>query len=290
MRRLPTLSLVAIAQLSILTLTLPLASAAVAASCPAALSQLQQHQATAGETLETIAARYNLRPATLARFNGDLNLSSGAAVRVGQEIVIPPFDGQVVAVTAGSSWQTLAEQYNSRADLLFEINGCVSQVPSRVFIPGANRGISRTVTAANRDAIAPQLPGYPLSQPAAIQLSYGWQPHPSQDEVVFNSGLAFGVPVPTEVKAVGAGTVAFAGEREGYGQLLVINHEQGLQTRYANLNEISVSVGQSVSTGTTVGAVGADQPTYLYFEVRRNSPSGWIAQDPGEYLPALELR
>ena len=284
MRRLLTLSFVAITQL----LVSSVAGAAKAASCPAALSQLQRHTATSGETLATIAARFNLRPDTLARFNGELNPSSSAAVPVGFEVVIPPVDGQVVTGVSSHSWQTLAEQYNTRADLLFEINGCVSQVPSSIFIPGASSGVNRTM-AANPEA-APQLPGYPLAQPADIQLSYGWQPHPTRDEVVFNSGLAFGVPISTEVKAVGTGIVAFAGEREGYGQLLVINHERGLQTRYANLKEISVAVGQSVSTGTTVGEVGDSQPTYLYFEVRLNSPSGWVAQDPGDYLPALELR
>ncbi|WP_227499958.1 M23 family metallopeptidase [Synechococcus sp. PCC 7335] len=285
MRRLLTIFSVAIAQLSISSVM----ASAVAASCPAALSRLQRHQATSGETLATIAERYSLRSDTLARFNGGLNPSPSAAVPGGYEVVIPPFDGQVVAGASSDTWQSLAERYDSQPDLLFELNGCVSQVPSRVFIPGASRGMSRTV-AANQDVIAPQLSGYPLAEPAAIQLSYGWQPHPVRDEVVFNSGLAFGVPIPTEVKAVGTGIVAFAGEREGYGQLLVINHEQGLQTRYANLNEISVSVGQSVSTGSTVGEVGDSQPTYLYFEVRRNSPSGWVAQDPGDYLPALELR
>ncbi len=271
---------------AIAPLLLPLiALPATATSCPAALSQLQRHQTTSGETLEAIAARYNLRPATLVRFNSGLNQSPVATVPVGYEVVIPPFDGQVVTAS-GDSWQTLAERYNSRADLLFEVNGCAAQVPDRVFIPGANS----LAATADIDAIAPQLPGYPLAQPADIQLSYGWQPHPSRDEVVFNSGLAFGVPAPVAVKAVGTGTVAFVGEREGYGQLLVINHEQGLQTRYANLSEISVSVGQSVSTGMTVGKVGSSNPTYLYFEVRRNSPSGWVAQNPGEYLPALELR
>lgn len=286
MRLFPALPLfalysIAIAPLAISSIPRP----ATAASCPAALSQLQRHQATAGETLETIATRYNLRPATLTRFNSGLNQAASAAVPTGYEVVIPPFDGQVVAANSGSSWLTLAEQYNSRADLLFEVNGCVSQVPSRVFIPGA----SRISTAAN-SSTAPQLPGYPLAQPADIQLSYGWQPHPSRDEVVFNSGLAFAVPTPTEVRAVGPGTVAFVGQREGYGLLLVINHVQGLQTRYANLGEVSVSVGQTVSTQMTVGQIGGGEPTYLYFEVRQNSPSGWVAQNPGEYLPALELR
>ena len=59
-----------------------------------------------------------------------------------------------------------------------------------------------------------------------------------------------------EVRSVGPGTVAFVGDREGYGQLLVINHPEGLQTRYANLSDISVSTGQAVSETTVIGSVG----------------------------------
>jgi len=257
-------------------------------ACPAAISQFRRHTVVANETLASIATTYSLLPATLARFNPSLSSSSNASLTSGLEITIPPFNGQVVSVSAGESWQSLAERYGSRADLLFEVNGCVSELPNRIFVPGAN---SISATASRTTTL--QLPGYPLSQTAAIASSYGWQPHPSRNELVFNGGLAFAVPSQMAVQAVGAGTVAFVGEREGYGRLLVINHEQGLQTRYANLTDIAVSVGQSVSASTVVGTVGSEEtsaPSYLYFEVRTNSADGWIAQDPGKYLPALELR
>ncbi len=267
-------------------------------SCPAALDRFQQHSVSVNETLASIAADYSLQTETLARFNSGVSSSFQSPLPVGAELTVPPFNGQVVSVTQGDSWQSLAERYGSRADLLFEVNGCVGELPSRVFVPGANL---IAPTAAQPRTL--QLSGYPLSEPADIALSYGWQPHPTRNELVFNSGLAFAIPDPLEVRAVGAGTVAFVGEREGYGQLLVINHEQGLQTRYANLSDISVEVGQSVTEEMVVGSVGsaadsldeganeaAASATYLYFEVRTNSASGWIAQDPGKYLPALELR
>ncbi len=190
----------------------------------------------------------------------------------------------VVNASPGESWQSLAERYSSRADLLFEVNGCAAEVPSRIFVPGA-----LTTTVASRPQIV-SLPGYPLAAPADIASSYGWQPHSTRDELVFNSGIAFAIPRPTEVLAVESGTVAFAGEQADYGLMVVINHAQGLQTRYVNLSEISVSVGQSVAAATVVGRVGRDAPTSLYFEVRTNSAAGWVAQDPGKYLPALELR
>lgn len=252
---------------------------AASPSCPAALDRVQSYRVTAGDTLASLATTYRLQPATLRNFNPGINdsLSAGATLR------IPPFNGTVVSVVSGESWQTVAERYGARADLLFEVNGCVAEIPSRIFVPGV-------MASARRSAETVQLPGYPLDQPASMALSYGWQPSASRDELVFNSGIAFAIPTAREVRAVDSGTVAFVGDREGYGQLVVVNHAQGLQTRYANLNDVAVSVGQTVAANAPLGSVGGEEPTFLYFEVRTNSASGWVAQDPGRYLPALELR
>jgi len=279
----PAACLASLSLVTVLVSALPAQSqTAQTKRCQSVLERVQSHQVHPGETLESVASTYNLRPSTLAQFNS--GIGSGA-LAAGSIIDVPPFNGVLVGASGADTWQSLAERYESRADVLFEVNGCESQVPSRVFIPRAN-----PIVATASQPTTLQLPGYPLARPADINASYGWQPHATRNELVFNSGLAFDVPQPTEVRSVGAGTVAFAGAREGYGLLLVINHEQGLQTRYANLSDISVSVGQSVDVTTTVGNVSASSPTFLYFEVRTNSASGWVAQDPGKYLPALELR
>ncbi len=257
-----------------------------AASCSAALDRMRNHIVAAGDTLDSVAAVYRIAPSTLAQFNP----SAGSPLSPGATLAIPPFNGVVVSAGGGATWQTLAEQYDSRADVLFEVNGCTATVPSRVFVPKLmGPGMESSAIASQSTAVT-QL-GYPLANQSAIARGYGWQPHSTRDELVFNSGIAFSIPVANQVLAVSAGTVAFAGEQEGFGQLVVINHDKGLQTRYANLSEVSVSVGQSVSAATAVGRVGSNStPTFMYFEVRTNSPSGWMAQDPGRYLPALELR
>jgi len=202
----------------------------------------------------------------------------------------PPIDGTVVDVSPGETWQTLAERYGRRADVLFEVNGCAAEVPSRVFVPASLNGNLPSVAAVvNRDASRELR--YPLVEEADVVLSYGWQPHSTRDELVFNSGIAFSVVAPNEVVATASGTVAFADNQEGYGNLVVINHAEGLQTRYANLSNISVSVGQSVAAADLVGQVGSGGgATFLYFEVRKNSSEGWVAQDPGKYVPALDLQ
>ena len=257
--------------------------AKASASCPAALDQMRTYRVAAGDTLASVAAAYRLQPTTITRFNPQVGSSVNSRLSAGANLVIPPFDGLIASVSAAESWQSLAERYGSRADLLFEVNGCAATVPSRIFVPG------NLAAVGNRLAVA-QLSGYPLAVPADIATSYGWQPHADRDELVFNSGIAFAIPTPNTAIAVAGGTVAFAGERAGYGLMVVINHAQGLQTRYANLSDLTVAVGQTVNTATPIGSVGKDAPGYLYFEVRTNSPSGWVAEDPGKYLPALELR
>ncbi|MGB7088150.1 MAG: M23 family metallopeptidase [Phormidesmis sp.] len=257
-------------------------SAAASPDCPAALDRIQRYTVASGDTLASVAATHQLQPATLLSFN---RTAANGAIAPGTTLLIPPFNGVAVSVSADESWQSLAERYGNRPEVLFEVNGCVSEVPGRIFVPGAN-----LIALSSSRQSTPQLSGYPLSQPADIVLSYGWQPHSTRDELVFNNGIAFAVDRMTDVISVDSGTVAFVGEREGSGQIVVINHAQGIQTRYANISDVSVSVGQSVGANAVIGKIGGDAPAYLYFEVRTSSDAGWVAQDPGRYLPALELR
>ncbi len=256
--------------------------AAQASPCPeAALAQVVNHRINAGETLATVAAQYGLLPATLAAMNG--NLSTQGALPVGRVIEIPPFNGRVVQVGAGQTWQSLAERHETRADLLFEVNGCPSSLPNRVFIPGGNRRIIATAPAAV-DL------GFPLPDSTRLVLNYGWQPHPQRDELVFNSGIAWAATPGTMVMSAAEGIVAFVGEANGT-LMLVVNHRNGLQTRYGNLSQTDFAVGDAVSEGSNLGTVaGSATESFLYFEVRTNSAEGWVARDPGQYLAELDLQ
>ncbi|MBI4780592.1 MAG: M23 family metallopeptidase [Oscillatoriophycideae cyanobacterium NC_groundwater_1537_Pr4_S-0.65um_50_18] len=260
-----------------------LAQPAETSACPQpALSRLTRHQVASGETIASIAQQYNLIPATLLGFNPAIRNGSAP---VGSELVIPPYNGVRVEVPTGSTWREVAKSYGVRADVLFEINGC-QESPSVVFVPGVNWSPPETAQAT----VANALSRYPLPATAAISRNYGWQLDASS-QVVFNSGVDLEAAAGTQVLTVGAGIVAFAGEQEGYGKMIVINHSQGLQTRYAQLGEIAVQVGQQVQLGdriATVGAGSGSTSAVLHFEVRSNSNLGWVAQDPGNYIPALK--
>lgn len=259
---------------------------------PPVLEQLVRHQLRPGETIAAIAQRYNLIPATVIGLNPVLQTVQEGTVPIGTrlagtEILIPPYNGIRVQAQPNQTWIDLAAIYGVRADVLFEINGCQLK-PTTVFIPGVNwspQGTPQSLVTAAQAVIQ----GYPLPVPATIVLGYGWRLHPALGQVAFHSGVDLSAPVNTAVLSVAPGTVAFADQQGTYGKLVVVNHDRGLQTRYAQLATITVRVGQRVHVGDQLGTVGttgspSSIESHLHFEVRYNSNLGWIAEDPTPHL------
>lgn len=98
-----------------------------------------------------------------------------------------------------------------------------------------------------------------------------------------HAGIDYAVPDGTAVKAARAGTVSFAGNQSGYGLIVIVDHGGGTSTKYAHLEKMSVTVGQQVSAGQTLGLSGhtgdATGP-HVHFELTQNGK----AIDPGPYL------
>jgi murein DD-endopeptidase MepM/ murein hydrolase activator NlpD len=200
-------------------------------------------------------------------------------------LLIPPFNGITIQVPEGATWQDLAAAYGIRADVLFELNGC--QTPSDIaFVPGVNW----TTDGKQRELQDyTGLSGYPLPFIAPIGLSYGWHLDPETQKNVFHSGVDLLAEVGTPVLVPEAGEVIFKGNEGAYGFLVIIDHGEGRQTRYAHLSRITVEIGQTVATGDILGNVGTSgQPDisdpHLHFEVRYQLPVGWVAQDPMIHL------
>lgn len=251
-------------------------------ACPTpALSRFQRHPVNQGETLESIAQRYNLTPTTLMNMNPGVR---NGQVTVGSELQIPPYNGLVVEVPSGQTWQQVAQTYQVRPDTLFEINGCQPN-PTIVFVPDGKT----TPSSPPADTQPISISGYPLQSVTTVLMSYGWQTHPTTGQVFFHSGVDLLAPVGSPVQAIAPGTIVFAGNQGSYGQLVIINHDGGLQSRYAHLGDIRVSVGEKVNQGDLLGTVGTTgEPTvsesHLHFEIRSSSDLGWVAEDPQGYL------
>jgi murein DD-endopeptidase MepM/ murein hydrolase activator NlpD len=244
------------------------------------LSRLGQHRVTRGETIEAIASKYNLVRETLIRLNPILQRGLPP---IGTVILIPPINGIRVEVPRGATWQDLEGAYGVRRDVLFELNGC-QENPTVVFIPGTNWDPTNKKTLNYLG-----LSVYPLSNRAKIGLEYGWN-NTANGQSMFHSGIDLLATIGSPVLSAETGIVVFAGKQGNYGNLIVINHGDKLQTRYAHLDSIKVTTGQQVSAGDTIGTVGTtgqpDIPNpHLHFEVRYRSPQGWLAQDPQLHLP-----
>jgi murein DD-endopeptidase MepM/ murein hydrolase activator NlpD len=275
--------------------------------CPApVLSRLTRYQTRAGDTIASLAQRYNLTAETLIGMNPVLRRGDPPA---GTSLLIPPINGLRVEVPASRSWRDLAQQYRIRADVLFEANGC-RPLGRVAFVPGATSTSARPPASGNAAGAATDpnarpritsperaadiLRTHPLGSPAAALVikGYGWQVDRLSGQVVFNSGVDLAAGEGTPVVAAGEGTVAFAANQGNYGNLVVVNHPEGLQTRYAQLGAIQVQVGQRVQAGDRLGTVGRTTPDadpLLRFEVRSNSDLGWVAQDPSLYFRDMQV-
>jgi len=277
-------------------------------ACPEAVqARIIRHKVADGDTLASIAGRYNLLPESIIAMNPGLGNGS---LSTGREILIPPFNGFRVEVAPGKTWRQVAATYKVRADVLFELNGC-QKSPHFVFIPTGIRATNsppvtppaadtpETTDTTNDTPSTPsediQLAGYPLPEQASVALGYGWQKNADTGKVFFHGGVDLLAPVGTQVQSIGDGIVAFAGEQGSYGNLVVINHSGGMQTRYAHLQSIQVKVSDTIKKGDVVGVVGmTGKPStaepHLHFEVRSSSNLGWVAQDPSRYLQSRGIR
>ena len=88
-----------------------------------------------------------------------------------------------------------------------------------------------------------------------------------------HTGVDFGAPTGTRVKATGDATVEFAGGKGGYGNLVILRHQNGYETYYAHLSAFAPGIrpGRSISQGEViayVGTTGASTGPHLHYEVR----------------------
>ena len=138
----------------------------------------------------------------------------------------------------------------------------------------AYRATTRYLPA--EDPGMPELPGSPLRAVPVVgekTSGFGRRIDPIDGDVRTHAGLDLAAPEGTAVRAAGDGVVVRSGRAGGYGNLVVVDHGGGLQTRYGHLARIDVEPGARVAAGTPVGAVGqtgrATGP-HLHFEVRRD--------------------
>lgn len=123
---------------------------------------------------------------------------------------------------------------------------------------------------------------------ARITSRFGDRTDPIDGTHKRHSGVDIGAAAGTPIRAAAAGRVAFAGVAGGYGNVVIVDHGDGRQTRYAHCRSLAVTEGQAISAGEVVGEVGSTGRStgpHLHFELRENG----LAIDPSGWIPALGL-
>ena len=130
----------------------------------------------------------------------------------------------------------------------------------------------------------------PSGKPTAAPMetsSYGYRRDPFNGHAAFHAGIDFPGRLAQPIQAAAAGRISYVGQRQGYGNVVEVEHGNGLMTRYAHLSGFAARIGQKVARGDTIarmGSTGRSTGTHLHFEVRVNGQ----AVNPRRFLEAAQ--
>ncbi len=114
---------------------------------------------------------------------------------------------------------------------------------------------------------------WPVPGRSGISSGYGSRPSPISGRKEFHSGIDIPATTGTNIVSAEKGTVIFAGNMNGYGNTVIVDHGNGLSTLYAHNSKLTVSKGQSVDRASVIakaGSTGYSTGPHLHFEVRVN--------------------
>jgi murein DD-endopeptidase MepM/ murein hydrolase activator NlpD len=252
------------------------ASGATPAAAQVAVQTGQEpvrHRVARGETAFSISRLYGVSPASLAEWNA---LGPELTVREGQYLLIPLTLSPGAADTLPEPGQGTATPVPPSA-----ATALPETVEAEPLPPSPALDQFRTEASAAPEP-APQPVVAPAPEPAGAPSRLR---RPVEGAVLrpfggSNEGVDFRAPEGAPVSAAAAGTVAAITRDTDQVPILVLRHEGGLLTVYANIKDIRVEKGDAIQAGQRLASVGGGNPSFLHFEVRR----GFDAVDPEPLL------
>ncbi|SEQ58886.1 Murein DD-endopeptidase MepM and murein hydrolase activator NlpD, contain LysM domain [Devosia sp. YR412] len=248
----------------------------LASAAPAATGGQFTHTIASGESLYTIARRYEVTTQALVQANG---LSSPDKIVVGQKVIIPGRADLLatkapvqVASTAPMAAPAPAQQTLPQA----APNALQAATP---VLGAPAKPLVAPTQAAPVQAAPAQVASVPAAEPAMSGSDKFRWPASGRVLVDFASskgtGINIEVPEGSSVKAAENGTVIYVGSGvEGYGNLVLIRHPNGYVSAYAHLQSMSVAKGAVVTRGDSIGAAGMTGSVtkpQLHFELRKGA-------------------
>jgi murein DD-endopeptidase MepM/ murein hydrolase activator NlpD len=247
------------------------------------------HVVAPGETLSSIGRLYGIGRNTIADANG---LDHDAQLKLGQRVVVPGGTAQMAKAPAAIVRPPLppvpVKQAKAAPPPAAAEPAKAQSAEVAAFAPAAQPAAAEPVTPVKTVAKIDTAPAA-RSEPAVgfrwpvrgrVISGYGAKPNGTM-----NDGINLAVPEGTPVKAAESGTVAYVGnELKGFGNLVLVRHDDGWVTAYAHNSDVEVKKGDAVRRGQVIaksGATGNVKGPQLHFEIRR----GASPVDPMKHLP-----
>lgn len=210
-------------------------------------------------------ANSNSRLAQVAN-ERDVQVASLASI-AGEVSALYGLKQQPTLVTATSE-QIHAADVSSSLDQLHALR---TSALSGATMVGLTMGLTRNATTADwfKANSAPNL--WPVE--GQVTASFGERIDPFNGEGAFHSGVDIGSSYGASIVAPADGTVTFSDLLGGYGRAIMIDHGNGISTRFGHLSGFAVTAGQSVHRGDVIGYVGSSGRStgpHLHYEVRIN--------------------
>lgn len=231
------------------------------------------------DNLWSIAKRYNTDYRLIIKLNG---IDRPELLGLGRLILVPHRNGTTHVIKSGDTLASIAGRYGIKASRIASQNGIpVSSgtlMPGeRIFIPDARPG--RNIVSSGKPSVRRTGSDteslktafrWPLR--GRISSGFGNRRDPFSGSRRFHCGIDISADPGTPVRAAADGTVIFNGWKDGYGNMIVIRHENGYISVYAHNSENLAAEGSAVHKGDTIalsGMTGAVTGAHLHFELRR---------------------
>jgi len=252
------------------------------------------HEVSPGETISGIAYRYGLKSSTVLWEN---NLNQYNYLKVGQALTIPPVDGVTHKIAKGETLEKVAKKYEVETKVITKFNDLEEEtleIGKEVFVPGGKKAepINRYTAYSRGRSDRSYYQGGAIADVNYIPVGNKPFIFPTTGRITqgFRRGhyaLDVGNRSKPAIWSAGAGTVvkAAGGWSGGYGNHVIVDHGNGLQTLYAHMEYYTVNQGDYVRQGQVIGKMGATGRVYgvtgihLHWEVRQNG----VKQYPGNY-------
>ncbi len=236
----------------------------------AAPGEISVYVVREGDTLSQIAEMFGVTGNTIRWAN---DIGAKEAIQPGDHLVILPITGVKHTVKSGDTIGSIAKKYHGDAEEILQFNGLASAsglvVGEEIIIPNGEvvaPAAPKSSGGAVRSYTGPTHAGYYMRPVAGGIRTQGLHGYNGVD-----LASAYGAPIYSAAAGEVIISRAGGGWNGGYGNYVVVKHDNGTQTLYAHLSSNAVAVGDAVSQGDVLGYMGATGKatgTHLHFEIR----------------------